>query len=225
MRTYIKLLSLVVSLCLLLSFVGPSFAASVETHYIDGKVIKTEVLVDNESVRKVKVTENNEKTVITTYDKTSGNLEILETDNQTAEIKITNLNVQSGESTSIGVQSSFLHKEGLFFDGSYIISGSYWQIYNSNDQRKFLTLTTSNSTNLNNFKTAIDNMVERERSAIAAGGTTIVSTVVALFTTPPGLSVLLSTVTALGGTVTTGIILWNAYDYQKEADYYWGQAR
>lgn len=235
-----KLISIFLTMCFIFSMCIQSYAATTQSQpeilEVDGKTISVQVLVDNDTMRKVVAIEDNKISSTTTYNKKTTDIKIEETNLESGSTKViadTNVNrvlknktnKQNAIEPEVSIMATVVARAtGKFWSTGYTYwSDQKWLIYNSSGNGKYATETSSNSSNLTSFKSSVDSQKNYEAAAIAATGTAICSSAVAIVTAPTGAVSFVSAVTALGGAATAGYSLYSAWQQKNNCDFYFSR--
>ncbi|QDX92483.1 hypothetical protein EEL30_09190 [Brevibacillus laterosporus] len=199
---------------------------SIETIVIEGKQITSEVLEDNEELRKVKVTSGEEVT-IATYDKVNNKIKVEEAEKKAVTIQPVN-QIQSSKNElnldAAAKDNVIAEAEDDWFGYGYQISRSdktfKWKIY-SPSASTTKKENSNNKSELVDFRNSVDTLESYQKEAYAVLGTTGAAVVAELLAAPAtlGSSGVIAIVTALGGSATAGYKVWQAYKARQDCEY------
>jgi len=250
MKRFFKgFLSLFVSFCLISSGAYPASAASVnltslpnttQLSTINGEVVKTTILTDNANIRTVKVEENNNITIVT-YDKLKDTLNTTVTNNLTKAVTNSTVVLKSSAiSNKYAKKSSGKNSPNDldFITDNYspFWGYDYYESYDT-DYGEFLwsidsgstgsnELYESNSartTDLNNFKSSVDNIVTQQDLAIGAMGAALAAVAAGVVSSATGVGAIIGAIVALGGTSSAAALWVSAWVSSNSADGYYNR--
>ncbi|MBG9786964.1 geobacillin-26 family protein [Brevibacillus laterosporus] len=199
---------------------------SVETIVIDGKKITSEILEDNEELRKVKVTSGDETTTAT-YDKVNNEITIEEEGKKAVKIQPSNHFKSSKSEFNLDATAKdkvIAEAEDDWWGYGYKITRFEktfkWKIYTP-DSSSTIKENSSNKSDLVDFRNAVDTMESYQKEAYAVLGATTAAVIAELVAAPAtlGSTAVVAIVTGLGGSVTAGYKVWQAYKAKQDCDY------
>lgn len=197
----------------------------------NGIGVITSVLFEDASKKIVKVIEGT-NTIIVKYDKINGIFEVQENNLPSYSINTNNTTAKNYTNNLIG---TFAYGDTIV-SGSDEWWGSYYQVIDQEQYPRIWNVRidddspiksveqkSSNYSDLDNFRKAVDSTKTNTISAAAALGVAGTSAIAAILTAPEtaGIGTIVGLVVAAGGSISAGAFCWSAYSSHKDAKFYY----